>query len=67
MASREIAGSHGKELPAKAEESKDAGSIPGWSRSPGVGNGTPVFLPGKFHGQRSLAGYIVHAVAKNWV
>ena len=24
---------------------------------------TPVFLPGKFHGQRSLAGY---TVAKNW-
>ena len=22
-----------------------------------TGNGTPVFLPGKFHGQRSLAGY----------
>ena len=29
-----------------------------WSgRSPGKGNATPVFLPGKFHGQRSLAGY----------
>ena len=27
---------------------------------------TPVFLPGKLHGQRSLAGYIVHEVAKNW-
>ena len=25
---------------------------------------TPVFLPGKFHGQRSLAGYTVHGVAK---
>ena len=25
---------------------------------------TPVFLPGKSHGQRSLAGYIVHGVAK---
>ena len=27
--------------------------------SPGVGNGNPfpIFLPGKFHGQRSLAGY----------
>ena len=24
----------------------------------------PVFLPGEFHGQRSLAGYIVHGVAK---
>ena len=25
---------------------------------------TPVFLPGKSHGQRSLAGYRVHGVAK---
>ena len=23
----------------------------------------PVFLPGEFHGQRSLAGYIVHGVS----
>ena len=27
---------------------------------------TPVFLPGKFHGQRSLAGYTVHRVTKSW-
>ena len=26
--------------------------------------GTPVFWPGEFHGQRSLAGYTVHGVAK---
>ena len=26
---------------------------------------TPVFLPGKPHGQRSLAGYIVHGVPKS--
>ena len=26
---------------------------------------TPVFLPEEFHGQRSLAGYIVHGVAKS--
>ena len=26
---------------------------------------TPVFLPGKSHGQRSLAGYTVHGVAKS--
>ena len=25
---------------------------------------TPVFLPGKFHGQRSLAGYTVHRVTE---
>ena len=34
--------------------------IPGLGRYPGEGNGnplTPVFLPGKSHGQRSLVGY----------
>ena len=37
----------------------DSGSIPGLGRSPGEGNGNllPEFLPGKSHGQRSLAGY----------
>ena len=36
----------------------DTGLIPGSGRSPGGnGNPTPVFLPGKSHGQRSLAGY----------
>ena len=34
------------------------GSTPGWGRSPGEKlKPTPVFLPGKFHGQRSLVGY----------
>ena len=27
---------------------------------------TPVFLPRKSHGQRSLVGYTVHGVAKSW-
>ena len=37
----------------------DVGSIPGWERSPGKGNGNPLqyFLPRKPDGQRSLAGY----------
>ena len=36
----------------------DVGSIAGSGRSPGGGKGqpTPVFLPGKSHGQRSLGG-----------
>ena len=35
----------------------DPGSVPGLGRFPGEGNGnTLVFLPGEFHGQRSLAG-----------
>ena len=31
-----------KKLPANAGEARDAGSIPGWGRSPGVGTGTPL-------------------------
>ena len=31
--------------------------FPGSGRSPGEGNGNPVFLPEKLHGLRSLAGY----------
>ena len=34
----------------------DLSLIPGSGRSPGEGNATPVFLPGEFYGQRSLAG-----------
>ena len=48
-----------KNLPANAGDSRDMSSIPGWERSPGGenSNGTPVFLPGQSHGQRSLVGY----------
>ena len=37
----------------------DPGSIPGWGRSPGEGNGNPLQYSclGKSHGQRSLTGY----------
>ena len=35
----------------------DLGSIPGSGKSPGEGNGTPVFLPGKFHGLHSPWGH----------
>ena len=45
-----------KKLPASA--GRDVGSIRQWGRSPGrERQPTPVFLPGKSHGQRSLAGY----------
>ena len=41
-----------------AGDTRDMGLIPGSRRSPGVSNDNPaVFLPGKFHGWRSLAGY----------
>ena len=43
-----------KNPPANAEDRFDPGS----GRFPGEGNGNPlVFLPGKFHGERSLVGY----------
>ena len=31
----------------------------------GMANHSPVFLPGKYCGQRSLAGYTVHGVTKS--
>ena len=43
-----LGGSAGKESPCNAG---DLGSIPG------LGTPTPVFWPGEFHGQRSLAGF----------
>ena len=46
--------------PASAEDAGDVGFIPcGSERPPGgrIWQPPPVFLPGKFHGQRSLVGY----------
>ena len=43
-----------KNLPAK--QAMRVRSL-GQEKSPGKGNGTPGLLPGKSHGQRSLAGY----------
>ena len=42
------------------DNARDAGLVPGSGRSPGgrrVWQPPPLFLPGKFHGQWSLAGY----------
>ena len=49
----------GSEVKASACNAGDLSLIPGWGRSPGEGNvqPTPVFLPGKSHGRRSLVGY----------
>ena len=48
-----------KNPPANAGDIRDAGSIPGSGRSLEKGMTThSSFLPGKSHGQRSLAGYI---------
>ena len=47
-----------KNLPAKARDIRDTGSIPGSGRSPEEGMATtPVFLSGESHGQSRLAGY----------
>ena len=40
-----------------AGNSGNPGSIPGLGRAPGEWLPTLVFLPGEFHGQRSLVGY----------
>ena len=48
-----------KNLPGNAGDIRNTGLIPGLGRSPGGSRAwqpTPVFLPGKFHGQRSLVG-----------
>ena len=44
---------------ANAGDTGDLNSILGSRKSPGEGNGNSLeyFLPGKFHGQRSLVGY----------
>ena len=51
-------GSVVKNLPANAGDTREVGSISvgkiPWSRKCQT---APVFLPGEFHGQRSLAGY----------
>ena len=49
-------GSDGKESACSA---RNLGMMPGWGRSPGgrAWLATPVFLPGEFHRQRSLAGF----------
>ena len=47
-----------KNLPANTGESGDMGLVLGSGRCLRVGKGNPpVFLPGKSHRQRSLAGY----------
>ena len=54
-----VRGTMVKNPSANAGDARDAGSIPGSGTSCAgrYGKPTPVFLPGKPHGQRSLAGY----------
>ena len=46
-----------KYLPANAEDTGDAGSVPGWVINSEGRPPTPVFSPGKFHRWRNLVGY----------
>ena len=48
-----------KDPPANAGDTRDSSLIPGSERFPWrrKWQPTPVFLPGKFHRQRSLVGY----------
>ena len=47
-----------KNPPVNEEDTRDARLISGLGKSPGRNwQPTPVFLPGEFHGQRSLVGY----------
>ena len=56
-----------KNPPAKADDSRDAGSIPGSIRFPSSRERQPilVFLPGKFHGQKNQWA-TVNGVSKGW-
>ena len=49
----------GKESACKAG---DPGSIPGWGRSPGEGNGYPL----QYLGLENPTDYVVHGVTKSW-
>ena len=58
-----------KNLAASLGDVRETDLINGLGSSLGVGNGNPLQnwleLPGKSHGQKSLADYTVHSVTKN--
>ena len=56
-----------KNPPANAGDMRDAGSIPGSGRSPGVGNDYPLQYPGLENPMgRGAWQATVHGVAKRW-
>ena len=60
-------GSVVKNLPAKAGDTGDVGSIPGLGRSPGAGNGNPLqYSCLENPMDRGAWQAIVHGVAKSW-
>ena len=56
-----------KNLPANAGDTRNAGSIPGSGRSPGVGNGNPLQYPCQENPMARGAWWaIVHGATKSW-
>ena len=56
-----------KNLPASAGDARDAASIPGWERSPGVGNGNPLqysCLENSMDREAWLAA--IHGASESW-
>ena len=56
-----------KNPPTNADDLGDLGSIPGWGRSPGVGNGNPLqYSCLENPRDREAWQATVHGVAKSW-
>ena len=56
-----------KNLPANAEDARDAGLIPGLGRSPGAGNGSPLQYSCLENSMgRGALWATVHGAAKSW-
>ena len=56
-----------KNMPANAEDTREAGSIPRWRRFPGEGNGNPLKYSSLENPKDRGAWWaIVHRVAKSW-
>ena len=61
-------GSVVRNLPASAEDAGDMGSVPGWGRSPGGGNGNPLLYPWLENPMGSGTWQTtVHGVTKSWI
>ena len=56
-----------KSLPANTRAAGDMGLISGSGRSPGGGSDNPIFLPGRFCGQRILASYSPWGLKESYV